>query len=805
MVRLFLLVLLPAAAALGTDARGQTSPGEELALALRNHVVSIRATWSSDTVHDGFGFVVGERGSDVYIVTADHLVRGHTPDEVAELVELTWFSRRGEQFPATLLGTRDDDRDVAVLRATLPQGIELNPDLMIRPPADARRSDAVWYVGKAREWYVPSVPGRVNTVDLDDQIIVDGLNVQVGTSGAPLVSDKGIAGMIVEDSIGGALRATSIDFIQRAFSYWAHPWAIRPAPEERPDAPDEPRSAASDRPGNATAESPAATADAAPPLGGRASPPSSEPAIDRFPTEALQSEQDPAGPPRSVTPAAEPPSADEPVVAARPPASGPPPEPAPVEPQGLEAELQRRLAPITASSEMAAQNPFDAETGLPQITLQNLSTETTSRDQVFASFDAALGDIDFGRMTARVEADAGLEKMSVSVTRPRATVELPIADCVFRLAQRDFSLVWRESLGAFTGADIAFGPSRIICANEITTFSSARLHAEFDPDAAGSRWSGTLDVTAEDVLVRTCEDAGCGMEGSAAFDEAADGWWQLFGARTVAVSLRFRGADLAERQAALAGKPILHWPREASFLAFPIDLLDADSPEAVRRVSDYLGDVDLAVRLRGVTAQALLPDIELSFEHAELKALSGRPAIVSYRHEGAALSGPAGSVDVPPVLTFHVETTGRLDLGLLAAAADGSALLGIGPFTFEASAEREPSRVHASGQLWLEDQDPADFALRGVVEAVEPGALLMDVVSFATGGFDTLGADEEAFAAALQDTLAAVAARGSGSSDPEVETFELVMESATEFASVNGVRQDEVQRIFEEACIRRGC
>ena len=213
----------------------QPSPGELFALDFRDHVVKIRAAWKTGELQEGFGFVVADGPAGAYIVTANHVVRGAAPDQVAETVTLAWFSRTGEVFPATLLGTSDDRRDLAVLRSRLPEGLQLRPELMVRPQGRLQRSTPVWYVGRAGQWYVPSQAGTVNSIDLDDQIIIDGLNVQVGTSGAPLLEESGIAGMIVEDQIGGVARALGINFIERAFEVWNLPWGIDEArPETTP-------------------------------------------------------------------------------------------------------------------------------------------------------------------------------------------------------------------------------------------------------------------------------------------------------------------------------------------------------------------------------------------------------------------------------------------------------------------------------------------------------------------------------------------------------------------------------------------
>lgn len=235
----FLITLLSVAFFLqgAKEATAQQFTGETFATEFRDHVVTIRTKWANGTQQEGFGFVVGQNSTGIYIVTANHVVRGKMPGEVAEIVELTWFRRRGEKFLATLIGTSSVDRDIAVLRTTAPIGLELKPDLMVYAPGRVQRGAPAWFIGRAGDWYVPSQPGTINSVDLNEQILVDGLNIQVGTSGAPLITEEGVAGIIIEDA-GGVVRATSIGFIARAFDLWAHPWGMTQAQKNAPPEPD---------------------------------------------------------------------------------------------------------------------------------------------------------------------------------------------------------------------------------------------------------------------------------------------------------------------------------------------------------------------------------------------------------------------------------------------------------------------------------------------------------------------------------------------------------------------------------------
>lgn len=218
-----LVVLIVANAVVMPTVWGKTS-GQGLVEAMRDNVVKIAAEWENGASHNGFGFIVGQQGQELFIATANHVVRGRGPDEIARDVRITFFQLQGTDHPATLLGTSNSRRDLAVLTVRAPGGLRWNRD--IGSAERPERSAHVWFVGRNAQWYVPAIHGAVNRIDLDDNIIVDGLNVLVGTSGAPLMTEHGIAGMIISDRPGETTQALSIDVIERAFRSWNHPWGL---------------------------------------------------------------------------------------------------------------------------------------------------------------------------------------------------------------------------------------------------------------------------------------------------------------------------------------------------------------------------------------------------------------------------------------------------------------------------------------------------------------------------------------------------------------------------------------------------
>jgi trypsin-like peptidase len=242
------MVLVALLTAFAETSRGQNSSGEDLALALRPNVVRILANPAAGTPAQGFGFVVGESSGQLYIVTADHVVRGEGPGEIDKKPIVIFFQDQGKRYEGELLGTElpRGQGDLAVLRVRTPETFSLNRNAI----ADdvAKRDADVWFIGKLGEWYVPTRPGAVNEIELSGVIKLDALPVSVGTSGAPLISQRGILGMIVTDA-GTFSEATSLDVIRRAIEKWNYPWQLVAVGSQPPKAPqpNPPVSAAEER------------------------------------------------------------------------------------------------------------------------------------------------------------------------------------------------------------------------------------------------------------------------------------------------------------------------------------------------------------------------------------------------------------------------------------------------------------------------------------------------------------------------------------------------------------------------------
>jgi hypothetical protein len=210
--------------------RAQSS-GDELALKLRNNVVKITAKRESGESAHGFGFIVGKQRDQFYIVTANHVVRSNRPGGASKSVKLKFYSDPGRTYPAVLLETfYGKPQDFAVVQVTAPANISWESEALVSLLSikAGMRGEKVWFIGRSGKWYIPTIPGRINSEkpDLHSIIQVDIVSVRVGTSGAPLITENGIIGMIIEDEVGSA-RAVSIEAIKAAFEEWRYPWSLR--------------------------------------------------------------------------------------------------------------------------------------------------------------------------------------------------------------------------------------------------------------------------------------------------------------------------------------------------------------------------------------------------------------------------------------------------------------------------------------------------------------------------------------------------------------------------------------------------
>ena len=116
---------------LSADAMAQTPSRDAKAMALRPNVVKITATLGQGAMpQTGFGFIVGQLGNQLVVVTADHVVRGDDPGAEDKTPLITFFEDQGSQVRGKLETVRlpKDGGDLAVILVKNPGFVTLVPD-----------------------------------------------------------------------------------------------------------------------------------------------------------------------------------------------------------------------------------------------------------------------------------------------------------------------------------------------------------------------------------------------------------------------------------------------------------------------------------------------------------------------------------------------------------------------------------------------------------------------------------------------------------------------------------------------------
>jgi len=122
----------------------------------------------------------------------------------------------------TILDIKMRELDLALIRLGKPGfGFEFSGGCFSSP---VKRGDSVWFIGKGKKWYIPVIPGAISEEpDLNGIMTVEITTVRPGTSGAPLVTEKGISGLIITDNDDIA-KAIHIDTIKQFVERFNYPW-----------------------------------------------------------------------------------------------------------------------------------------------------------------------------------------------------------------------------------------------------------------------------------------------------------------------------------------------------------------------------------------------------------------------------------------------------------------------------------------------------------------------------------------------------------------------------------------------------
>lgn len=211
--------------------------GHDMALQLRRNVVSLTVTNGEQTDY-GFGFVVGESNGRLSVATARHVVVCEGPPGCEATIVARFYGQAGT-YQATLWET-DADIDLALLSVEAPSGYVWEDEWFddTKPAPDT----PVWSIGLNQDWEIPlrSTPGYIRGSEIAGaRLLVVETVVGPGSSGAPLIAQRGIVGMIQsDDPMAHETRALWIGTIRTALEEWGVPWGLSafhvpPPPEKR--------------------------------------------------------------------------------------------------------------------------------------------------------------------------------------------------------------------------------------------------------------------------------------------------------------------------------------------------------------------------------------------------------------------------------------------------------------------------------------------------------------------------------------------------------------------------------------------
>ena len=209
--------------------------GDRIADPYKSSVVQITTLLESGQ-KSGFGFVVGEKKDLLYIVTANHVVRSEHSDNATPQIHLRFYEDAGGQpSEAELLQVTHRRLDLALLRAPVPGWFKVDWRNIYHCTQFARGEKA-WFIGREQDWFVPtdneagSIHG--NEPDIDGHIKFGITTVKPGTSGSPLITRRGIIGMITQDSVSDS-RAVAVQFIRKFVEENRLPWNLSSCEERR--------------------------------------------------------------------------------------------------------------------------------------------------------------------------------------------------------------------------------------------------------------------------------------------------------------------------------------------------------------------------------------------------------------------------------------------------------------------------------------------------------------------------------------------------------------------------------------------
>ncbi|AEE48288.1 SUMF1/EgtB/PvdO family nonheme iron enzyme [Haliscomenobacter hydrossis] len=181
---------------------------------LKPNVVAIKASFADGTEEKGFGFITAEQNGRLFLATAAHVVRGPDKDKSAQHIRVK-FLNDISWYPATFKAQWDKE-DLALLELPKPSFVQWQPNCADFAPGTYRKVHFIGLNGNEPRWVDPGLDGNIFE-DKDHELNFAIGTIRPGTSGAPLITEMGIVGLITQDE-GGISTALKLTQIKTLFS-----------------------------------------------------------------------------------------------------------------------------------------------------------------------------------------------------------------------------------------------------------------------------------------------------------------------------------------------------------------------------------------------------------------------------------------------------------------------------------------------------------------------------------------------------------------------------------------------------------
>ncbi|WP_194391020.1 trypsin-like peptidase domain-containing protein [Bradyrhizobium sp. CCBAU 51765] len=184
------------------------------------NVVRITAERTNGSVDVGFGLLLFAKQNRIFVATADHILRGDRHDLVPRRIVVNLHESLGRRpMEVTSVSPFFDAKiDVACFE------IWNFADDSFKETAKnwssslpLTRNDQYYYIGRNQAWYVPTRPSVYNSRSPNGSYVFDQIDVEQGSSGAPLYNDQNglVAGLIKRKLGSGSAEAIPFNDVLR--------------------------------------------------------------------------------------------------------------------------------------------------------------------------------------------------------------------------------------------------------------------------------------------------------------------------------------------------------------------------------------------------------------------------------------------------------------------------------------------------------------------------------------------------------------------------------------------------------------